>query len=158
MNMRLDDTLAQRSDLAPTVLRGALGAVFLAHAYAKAFVFTFAGTAGFFAAHGFPGWTAYPVFLAEAAGGVALLLGFRARAVALALLPIMLGALVPHAGNGWMFTNAGGGWEYVAFLLAALVSQALLGSGAYSLDRVLAAARSAPAAEQTRIGKVATTS
>ena len=33
-----------------------------------------------------------------------------------------------------MFTNAGGGWEYVAFLLVALGAQALLGSGAYALD------------------------
>ena len=39
----------------------ALGAVFLAHAGAKAFIFTFAGTAQYFEAHGFPGWTAWPV-------------------------------------------------------------------------------------------------
>jgi putative oxidoreductase len=140
MQKPLDAALAGSSDLAPSVLRAALGAVFLAHAYAKAFLFTLPGTAGFFAAHGFPGWTAYPVFLAELAGGCALLLGFRVRAVSLGLVPIMLGALVPHAGNGWMFTNAGGGWEYVAFILAALVSQTLLGSGAYALDRTLRAA------------------
>jgi putative oxidoreductase len=136
MSNRLD-SLARHQDLAPTALRIALGAVFLAHAYAKAFVFTFPGTAAYFAAHGFPGWTAYPVFAAELLGGAALLAGFRVRAASLALVPIMLGALVPHIAHGWMFTNPGGGWEYVAFLLVALGSQALLGSGAFALDRAL---------------------
>lgn len=126
-------------DVGPTVLRVALGAVFLAHAGAKAFIFTFAGTAQFFEAHGFPGWTAWPVFLAELLGGLALVAGFRTRWVALGLVPVMLGALKPHLVNGWMFTNSGGGWEYVAFLLLALVAQALLGSGAYALDGARAA-------------------
>jgi putative oxidoreductase len=154
MQKSLDAALASRSELAPTVLRSALGAVFLAHAYAKAFVFTLPGTASFFVAHGFPAWTAYPVFLGELAGGCALLLGFRVRAVSLGLVPILLGALVPHAANGWMFTNAGGGWEYVAFLLAALVSQALLGSGAYALDRAL---RAGPRAAPARLDDAAAT-
>ncbi|MCP3143891.1 DoxX family protein [Pyxidicoccus xibeiensis] len=120
--------------LGATVLRIALGAVFLAHAGAKAFIFTFAGTAQFFEAHGFPGWTATPVFLVELLGGLALVAGFRTRQVALALVPVMLGALKPHVANGWMFTNSGGGWEYVAFLILALVAQALVGSGAYAVD------------------------
>ena len=120
--------------LGATVLRVALGAVFLAHAWAKAFVFTFAGTEQFFEAHGFPGWTAWPVFLAELLGGLALVAGFRTRWVALGLVPIMLGALKPHLANGWMFSNAGGGWEYVAFLILALVTQSLVGSGAFAVD------------------------
>jgi len=136
MSNRLD-ALGRHQDLAPSALRVALGAVFLAHAYAKAFVFTFPGTAAYFASHGFPGWTAYPVFAAELFGGLALMAGFQVRAVSLALIPIMLGALVPHISLGWMFTNAGGGWEYVAFLLVALIAQALLGSGAFALDRML---------------------
>ncbi|RKH60582.1 DoxX family protein [Corallococcus llansteffanensis] len=133
---RIESFLSSSSarDAGATVLRIALGAVFLAHAGAKAFVFTFAGTARFFEAHGFPGWTAGPVFLAELLGGLALVAGFRTRLVALGLVPVMLGALKPHVGNGWMFTSAGGGWEYVAFLLLALVAQALVGSGALALD------------------------
>ncbi|MFZ5896269.1 MAG: DoxX family protein [Myxococcota bacterium] len=120
----------------PLALRLGLGAVFLAHAYAKAFVFTFAGTEGFFVANGFPAWTVYPVFLAELFGGFALLAGFQTRWAALVLVPIMLGALRPHLGNGWMFTSGGGGWEYPAFLILALVAQAFVGAGAYSLDAV----------------------
>lgn len=131
------DALARHQDFAPTALRLALGAVFLAHAYAKAAVFTFPGTAAYFASHGFPGWTAYPVFALELLGGLALLAGFQVRVVSLALVPVMLGALIPHLAHGWMFSNPGGGWEYVAFLLVALGAQALLGSGALALDRVL---------------------
>ena len=126
---RIESTFRAQSHLAPAILRIGLGLVFLAHAYAKAAVFTFPGTVGYFEANGIPGWTAYPVFVIEAVGGLALVAGFHARLAAAALIPVMIGALVPHLGNGWMFTNAGGGWEYVAFLLVALVTQVLLGDG-----------------------------
>jgi putative oxidoreductase len=129
----LNRLLARHAPLGPLALRLALGAVFLAHAYAKAFVYTFPGTVQFFAASGFPGWTAYPVFAAELLGGLALIVGFRTREVAVLLIPVMLGALETHAGNGWMFTSAGGGWEYVAFLIGALGAQAFAGAGAFAL-------------------------
>ena len=110
-------------------LRVALGLVMFAHAAAKYFLFTLPGTATFFAQHGFPGWTAYPVFLVETVGGVLLVLGWQTRWVAVALLPVMIGALLVHAPNGWMFTAQDGGWEYPGFLILALVAQALLGNG-----------------------------
>ena len=37
------------------------------------------------------------------------------------LLPILLGALWVHAGNGWMFASPNGGWEYPLFLIAVLL-------------------------------------
>lgn len=126
--------------MGPVILRAGLGAVFLAHAYAKAFVFTLPGTAHFFEANGFPGILAYPVFAAELVGGIALVAGYRTRAVSALLFAIMLGALRPHLANGWMFTNAGGGWEYVAFLLAALAAQIFLGPGAVPAGERTAAA------------------
>lgn len=116
------------------LLRVALGTVMIAHAAAKFFAFTLPGTAQFFAAHGFPGWTAYPVFLLELIGGLLLLAGFAVRPVSLLLVPVMLGALTVHWANGWMFTAPGGGWEYVAFLVVALLAQACLGAGAWSFD------------------------
>ena len=54
--------------------------------------------------------------------------------VALALVPILLGALWVHAGNGWVFTAMGGGWEYPLFLAAASGAQALLGDGAWAIS------------------------
>lgn len=127
----LDDAhLARLAPLGPLALRIGLGVVFLAHAYAKAFIFTFKGTAAFFAAHGFPSWTVLPVFLAETLGGLALLLGVQVRLVSLGLLLVILGALKPHVANGWSFMAPGGGWEYPAFIAVALVAQVLLGAGA----------------------------
>lgn len=125
----LDRFAASRSHLAPMMLRLGLGAIFLAHSYAKIAVFTLPGTVAFFEAHGFPGWAVYPVLTVELVGGLCLVTGFYVRLAALALLPVMLGALLPHASNGWMFSNPGGGWEYVAFLILTLGVQVLLGRG-----------------------------
>jgi len=38
-----------------------------------------------------------------------------------------------HAGNGWLFTAANGGWEYPAFLIAASLAHVLIGDGALAL-------------------------
>ena len=119
---------------AALVLRVSLGLMFIAHsAWLKLVVFTLPGTAQFFGSLGLPPVLAYVVFAAETVGGLALILGVQTRWVAAALIPILLGATWAHAGNGWVFSNAGGGWEYPAFLIAASVAQALLGDGAYAL-------------------------
>ena len=52
---------------------------------------------------------------------------------AIALMPVLLGASWVHWKNGWLFTNAGGGWEYPVFLAAATAVQALVGDGAFAL-------------------------
>ena len=119
--------------VATTLLRLTLGTVFIAHALLKLLTYTLPGTAQFFAAHGFPGWTAYPVFALELAGGVLLLLGVGTRIVSLALLPVVFGAFLVHWPNGWYFAQPHGGWEYVAVLSAVLLVQAGLGDGAFAL-------------------------
>ena len=119
---------------AALVLRVSLGLMFIAHsAWLKLVVFTLPGTAQFFGSLGLPPVLAYVVFAAETVGGLALILGVQTRWVATALIPILLGATWAHAGNGWVFSNAGGGWEYPVFLIAASVVQALLGDGAHAL-------------------------
>ena len=123
------------SDYAALVLRIALGTMFVAHGLLKLLVFTLPGTAEFFAAVGFPAWLAYPVTFAELGGGALLILGVQTRAVSIALLPIVFGAISVHFANGWVYTNTNGGWEYAAFLSAAVVAQALLGDGAFSLQQ-----------------------
>ena len=123
-------------DLAAAVLRAALGVLFLAHAGLKIFVFSPAGTAGFFASLGFPGPLAYLVIAAELVGGIALILGLWTRWVSLALVPILLGSIyAPHGAAGFFFSNQGGGWEFPAFWTVALVVQSLLGDGAFALGR-----------------------
>ena len=118
----------------PTILRIALGVIFLGHAYAKAVNYTFPGSEQFFAAHGFPPWSVYPVFAAEVAGGVALIAGLRVRWVSLALIPVMLGAITPHLGNGMDFSSPGGGWEFPVLVLLLLGVQHVLGAGALSVE------------------------
>ena len=67
---------------------------------------------------------------------MALILGFGTRFVAIALAPILLGAIANvHGAAGFFFDNAKGGWEYPAFWIATLVVQALLGDGAFALRR-----------------------
>lgn len=117
------------------LLRLSLGLMYLAHAGLKLFVFTLPGTAQFFAAQGLPAGLAYVVFAAEAVGGAMLLLGVYPRQVALALLPILLGAAWVHAPNGWVFTAPGGGWEYPVFLAAMSVVLWLSGDGAAALKQ-----------------------
>jgi len=119
---------------AALLLRLSLGVMFLAHGLLKIMVFTPAGTAGFFASLGLPAWLAYPTMAAEVLGGLLLIAGVQTRFVALVLLPILVGSLWVHSGNGWLFTNENGGWEYPLFLSMAAAAQALLGDGAYSLN------------------------
>jgi putative oxidoreductase len=115
------------------LLRIALGVMFIAHAYLKLAIFTVPGFAGFLGQVGLPQILAWPIILAEIAGGVALIVGFHARVVSLLLLPVLLGATLIHAPNGWLFTAPNGGWEYPAFLTVAALAQGLIGEGAYAL-------------------------
>lgn len=130
----LERRLTRHDYVGPFVLRLGLGGVFIAHALAKAFVSTLPRTAQYFEANGFPAWTAYPVFAIELFGGIALVLGARVRLVSILLAAVMVGAVKPHLTNGFFFSNAGGGWEYVAFLVVALVAQAFIGSGAFAVE------------------------
>lgn len=130
-----------QQELAAALLRVSLGTMWIAHALLKIMVFTLAGTAQFFASQGLPAWLAYPVVVAELAGGAALLAGFHGRLVSLMLLPILAGALFVHAGNGWVFTATGGGWEYPLFLMAMSLVHAMVGDGAYAVRRAPAMAQ-----------------
>ncbi|HEU4592858.1 MAG TPA: DoxX family protein [Steroidobacteraceae bacterium] len=117
---------ARAGSAADALLRAALGVMYLTHSIIlKVFTFGFAGTAGYFASLGLPAATAYLVIAAEAVGGVLLLANVATGWVALALLPVLTGALWVHAGNGWVFSAAGGGWEYPLFLIVVSVVVAL---------------------------------
>ncbi|HEB82051.1 MAG TPA: DoxX family protein [Gammaproteobacteria bacterium] len=126
-------TTQTSNDYAALVLRIGLGSMFMAHALLKIIVFTPDGTAGFFASLGVPGWLAYPTMGAELIGGAMLVLGIQTRLVSLLLIPVLIGSIVlVHGGNGWLFANEGGGWEYPLFLIVAAITLSLLGNGAMS--------------------------
>lgn len=118
------------------LLRISLGVMFLAHSVVlKLFTYGLAGTAAFFVGIGLPGSLAYVTFAAELVGGVLLILGVQTRWVALALSPILLGAIAwVHAKNGWMFGYPNGGWEYPLYLFVLCGAQALLGDGTLALS------------------------
>ena len=119
---------------AALALRVSLGVMYIAHSLVlKHFTFTLPGTAQFFESLGLPGVLAYLTFWAELIGGVLLIAGIGTRFVALALIPLLVGATWVHAGNGWVFSAANGGWEYPVFLIVVSVVQALLGDGRYAL-------------------------
>lgn len=119
---------------AALVLRLALGVMFLAHGLLKVVVFTVPGTVQFFESVGLPGALAYVTIAAELGAGMLLIAGFATRWVALATVPLLLGAAWVHVPNGWVFSAQGGGWEYPVFLAVAAVVQFLLGDGAFALS------------------------
>ena len=125
---------------AALVLRVTLGVMYIAHSLVlKYFVYSLPGTAQFFQSLGLPGPLAYLTFWAELIGGILLVAGIGTRWVAIGLIPILAGATWVHAGNGWVFSAANGGWEYPVFLIAASVVLALLGDGRYALGNSIAA-------------------
>jgi putative oxidoreductase len=127
-----------RSDAAALILRVSMGVMFLAHGLVlKVLTFTPAGTAAYFESIGYPGFLGYAVIAAEIAGGLALIAGFRVRLVSLLFVPLMIGAVLQHTGNGWVFSSPNGGWEFPVFWTVLLFVQALLGNGALAVEDLL---------------------
>src|SRR5215218_8860571 len=151
--------LSTRNAPAPTVARLALGAIMLPHGLQHALGllggYGFAGTLGWMTdTLGFPAPLAALAIATELVAPVALLVGLGGRVAALGIAGIMLGALTTHVPNGffmnWFGTLKAGaeGFEYHLLALGLSGVVALEGSGALSLDRLLArrvAARSATA-------------
>lgn len=94
------------------------------------------GTSSFFQSIGLPGILAWVVLFVEVTTGTMLVLGFRTRYAALAAIPVLLGATWTHAGNGWLFSNTGGGWEFPLFWTFVLIVIVLTGGGAYSITDI----------------------
>tara|TARA_B100000795_G_scaffold86433_1_gene62899 strand:- start:985 stop:1401 length:417 start_codon:yes stop_codon:yes gene_type:complete len=114
-----------------SLLRIHFGIILLAHGWLKLYVFTVAGTVGYFASIGLPSIVAYSVIFGELLGGVALILGIQTRLAAFLTVPIVFGAAIMNIGNGWLHSASGGGWEYAASLTVIAISLAITGSGQY---------------------------
>lgn len=128
--------------LALLVLRGMLGAVFVAHGGQKLF--------GWFGGDGFAAEVtsmrelglepatlmALAAGTSELAGGILVLIGLLTPLGALAITGVMIGAIAVDAWpNGFFVYN--GGFEYNLVLIAICAALALTGAGHYSVDRVL---------------------
>jgi putative oxidoreductase len=122
-----------------------LGSILLAHGALKIFVFTIPGTVGFFGSLGLPAIVAYLTIFGEVVGGAALILGIYPRLVALLSLPILLGAAWVHSGNGWLFSNEGGGWEFPVLLVVLSIVVAIQGAGSFAIKKIPGVDRLIPA-------------
>lgn len=150
MSLRRPTTwlVASERRWAPLVLRLTLALVFFPHGAQKAF--------GWFGGHGWngtmafftqqqhlPSWLAALIILVETLGPVLLVLGWASRLVAIGLIGVMIGAIVlVHLPFGffmnWTGTQAGEGYEFHLLAIGAAVALLIAGSGAWSIDRVIA--------------------
>jgi putative oxidoreductase len=112
-----------------SLLRIHFGIILLAHGWLKVYVFSIAGTVGYFSSIGLPSIIAYLVIFGELVGGLALVLGIQTKLAAALAVPIVFGAAVMNSGNGWLHSASGGGWEYAASLTVIAISLAFTGSG-----------------------------
>ena len=126
-------------DLSYLVVRLAVGGTVLTHGWPK---LTGAGVAAFasgsLARRGIePSLPlAYVVFFNEIVGSICVMLGLFTRLVAASLaIEFAVITFVAHWGNGYVWTSAGGGWEYPLLCGLLLFAIALRGGGPYSLDR-----------------------
>jgi len=140
--------LATSNDLSLTVIRLVLGVVFFAHGAQKMLGwfggYGFHGTMGFFTQQmGIPAPLAFLAICAEFFGGLGLILGLLARIAALGIITNMLVAIATvHAANGffmnWSGKQKGEGFEYHLLAIALALVVLIKGSGALSIDRMLA--------------------
>lgn len=136
------------TDVALLVSRVVLGVLLLAHGWQKFTEWTLAGTTAGFTEMGVPlAAVAAPyVAVAEAVGGLLLILGVLTPLAAGLNALNMLGALVlVHASNGVFVAN--NGYELVGALFAGLLLVTVLGAGRFSVDRLISRGR--PAATGT---------
>jgi putative oxidoreductase len=119
-------------------LRLAVATIFIRHGAQKLFVYGFAGVSGAFTQMGvpFPGVTGPFIALLEFFGGIALVIGFLTRLIALGLVFDMLVAiLLVQLKRGFS------GYELEFLLLGSSVALAFTGAGRFSVDALLAGRR-----------------
>jgi putative oxidoreductase len=140
--------LATSNDGTLTILRLALGVVFFAHGAQKALGwfggYGFSGTMGFFTnmMH-IPAVFAFLAICAEFLGGIGLILGALGRVAAFGIACNMVVAILlvhHHFGffMNWTGQQKGEGFEFHLLVLAIAAVLMIRGSGAASVDGILA--------------------
>lgn len=141
-------TLIQtRDDIAPLVLRLALGIMIFPHGAQKVLGwfggFGIGGTIdGFQQMLGIPAFLTILVMMAEFLGSFGLILGFLTRIAAAGVGLVLLGAvLLVHIHVGffmnWEGTQQGEGFEFHILALGIVIALLIAGGGKASLDGVL---------------------
>ena len=134
--------------IAPAVLRLALGLVMFPHGAQKllgwfgGYGYT-ATVDAFQTALGLPPVITLLVMAVEFIGGLALILGAFSRLAAAGVIAVMLGAVATvHVQNGffmnWAGSQQGEGFEYHILAIGLAIAVGMMGSGAFSLDRLMA--------------------
>jgi putative oxidoreductase len=138
-------------NLAMLLLRGAVGAVMLAHGINHVFGGgKIPGTARWFESLGMkPGvlhaWTAS---LTEIGAGAMLVVGLLTPFAGAGVVGVMLVAWITnHRTNGFFIFRPGEGWEYVMVLTVCGLALGALGAGKWSLDYELDLFQPIPAKE-----------
>ena len=135
------------NDWTLTFVRLLLGIVFFAHGAQKLLGwyggFGFTATVGAFLKMGMPLAIAYSAIFVEFLGGLSLIFGLLARLGGLGIAAEMCGAVATvHYHNGlfmnWNGMQKGEGFEYHMLAIAIGVLILVRGSGALSLDRLIA--------------------
>jgi putative oxidoreductase len=125
-----------RADLGKLILRLVLGLLVLLHGIAK-LKGGVDGITGMVTAHGLPGFLGYGVLVGEVVAPLMVLAGLHARIGGLLIAVNMLAAIaLVHTGQLGQL-NAQGGWalELQGMYLFTALAVALLGPGAYSINR-----------------------
>ncbi|MDB5096392.1 MAG: Membrane protein 2, distant similarity to thiosulfate:quinone oxidoreductase DoxD [Cyanobacteria bacterium RYN_339] len=140
--------LATSNDYAATVSRLALGAMILPHGMQKALGlfggYGFAGTMQFFTqTMHIPAPFAALAIAAEFLGGLGLITGLFGRVAAFGVgFTMLMAALTVHLPNGffmnWFGNQKGEGVEFFILAIGLAVAVMIKGSGALSLDRLVA--------------------
>lgn len=135
------------NDIAPLVLRLALGIVFYFHGMQKLTTmyggYGFTGTMGFFTEKlGIPALFAFLAIMAEGVGWAGLISGLLTRVAAFGITVNMIVAVyMLHWQNGifmnWFGNQKGEGFEYHILAIAIGIVLIIKGGGKLSLDRVL---------------------
>ena len=113
-------------------LRLSLAFLFFAHVYRKFAVIGFDNWWNRLIKAGYADWMLYYTLVAETLGAVLLLLGVYSRYVSLLALPVLI-AVTNHWAVRKGFWFGDGGAEFPLAWTMMLVTQALLGDGAYAL-------------------------
>ncbi len=116
-------------DVGLLLVRFGLAAVFIVHGLMK--FQNMDMTIGFFSGLGLPAFMAYFVAAVETLGGIAMLIGYKARIAGYLLAIVMAVAIIMVKSSAGFV----GGFEFDLMLLLAALSIALSGSGRYAIEK-----------------------